>query len=249
MMVNFKIFIVSILTFPFFGFLIRKLYNNKIPFHGITIHSFNPTVSNKTVASLFFQFYESAEVRLVKKYLQNEFPIIELGSSIGAISSVSSLRHKTQPLYAVEANPELIHVLKANLSFNRKNNNFKIYNNAIGYSDNQNLYFQKGDSNVAGKIVFEANQYTTSVPSITLSKIIQENKIDNFILISDIEGMELHLLLQESSALIKCKQLLIELHEASHNSIIYPVEQLQQMIEALNFKLVERDGNVFLFQK
>lgn len=249
MITNLKVIIANLLTLPFMGWLVRRAYNDRIPFHGVIIRTNNLAVSNKTVASLFFNLYESAEVRLVKKYLNKEIPIIELGSSIGAISSVSSINNKEQPLCVVEANPDLIELLKANLALNRNNNNFKVYNNAIGYSDDQNLYFQKGDSNVAGKIVFEPNQYTINVPSITLKTILNENRISDFILVSDIEGMELQLLLNEADALARCKQLFIELHESSYDGNTYSVKQLQQMIEALNFEMVARDGNACLFQK
>src|SRR6185437_3344965 len=38
-------------------------------------------------ASIFWGFYESAEIRLINKFLNPDLPVIELGGSLGIISS------------------------------------------------------------------------------------------------------------------------------------------------------------------
>jgi FkbM family methyltransferase len=82
---------------------------------------------------------ESAELRFVQKYVPTNSTILELGSSIGVVASFLAAYKNPKRMILVEAYPDLIPLLKDNLTLNNATN-FKILNAAIS-STKKDLYF------------------------------------------------------------------------------------------------------------
>lgn len=243
-----KKFISNLLKIPSVGKAIRLFFDDKIPFSGISIFTDSHEVSNAVVSSIFFRFYESAEVRFVKRYLKPNIPVVELGSSIGVVScQIAELSNSL--IICVEANPKLLPLLGKNLEFNGYKN-YKIISGAVDYESKGNFsFFEVGKENVLGRLTKSKNAGTIIVPNITLNKILEENKIDDYILVSDIEGSEIQFLLHDAEALRKCRQMIIELHFSEYENTMYEVNDLLKIISKLGFSKVDAYGNNYVFEK
>jgi FkbM family methyltransferase len=207
---------------------------------------------NNTVrAMIFFGFYESAEMRLVQSHLNKELPIIELGSSLGVVSSVVNHNISNNVRYTcIEANPYLIDYIKFNIQkHNPTKTNYTIINAAIAYKTTLTIQMNISNNNTESSLVNKmgnANLQLVTVPTISLINFSNEP----YTLICDIEGAEIEVFKNDKIALEQCKNLLIELHETQYNNKKYSVEELKEIItKELGFSLVIEDGNVFYYKK
>lgn len=249
-----KAFITSLLRNNTIGNIVSFLYAGKVPnirWPGFRF-SFPAKYSTKTIVSaVYWGFYESAELRLIEKYLNPNQQVIELGGSLGIISSHVKRKLSTNiPYTIIEANPFLIDTIKQNLEFNNPNiENLSIINKALKYGLDK-ISFQISSNNTESKVNSgKSDSNTVLVNTTTLSQITALNS-DPFTLICDIEGMEIEIIKNDKIGFRNCKALFIELHSTKYHKINYTVENLESMlINELNFCLVERDGNVFYFTK
>lgn len=240
-----KIIIAGFLTKPFFGYLIKATSKNFILKNKLKFNINPDQVSYSTIASLFWGFYESSEIRYVKKYLRSDLPLIELGTSLGVISTYCRAVNKNK-LICVEANPTLIPSIEKNFQLN-KIENYTIINAAIGYSDK--MFFERGHDNVSGKLSYEFNERSIEVNMISLSSILTDFNIEEYILICDIEGGEVQILQNDSLALKNCKQIIIETHEGEYNRLKFCPASLKDSILNLGFTLVDEYGPNYVFEK
>jgi FkbM family methyltransferase len=245
-----KKLIFIILCNEFTGFVISRIFSNKIPnLRTLNFSQFidvkSDFISNTVKGMIFWGFYESAEIRLIQKNLTNELHVVELGSSIGVVSQeiLKKLNH-SKKLICVEANPFLIDKIKSNTS---QYKNIQIVNAALSYNENQEVSIAVSRNNTESRIKNEINHNKNSIviPTVKLSELINES----FILISDIEGSEVDFLLNDSETLSKCKKIFIELHSTSYKDKIYDIEELDKLIRSYGFELEDRDGFVFYYLK
>ena len=84
----------------------------------------------------------------------------------------------------------------------------------------------------------------------TVDSILQAYDLNNFAMVSDIEGCEIEILLNDVNALKKCRQLIIELHQTSYQNVDYSVADLARIIQdSHHFYLVEHQGPVYYFNR
>ena len=211
----------------------------------------NPEKVNKRIAaSIFFGFYESSEIRFIHKYYSGETDVIELGGSLGIVSShIGSLMRPGKKHIIVEPNPFLISVAKKNVERHSKGN-FKIINAALNYASKK-ARLSVSTNNTASQLVTAKNGdgKIFEVDSLTLSSLVNGEDLDNYTLVCDIEGSEIDFLLNDADGLLKCAEILIELHGTQYNGISYEVEDLKNLILKNGFKQIDNEGPVYLFRK
>jgi FkbM family methyltransferase len=229
------------------GTFIRLLSGGKIKRDGLFLHTSSSEVSSKTVASFFFNSYESSERRFIKKYLRKDLPVIEIGSSIGIVSSQIG-KSTVQPMYCIEANPHLIPIIKSNLTINGVKN-YKLFNCAVGDSQVDYMHFEKGSTNIHGQVFATPTQTSIPVPVTSLSQFKEEQNIGNYILVSDIEGAEIYLLKNDLVALDKCEQVIIETHDTNYMGDFYKYQQMKDIFLSNGFVLVDSYGPNYVFSK
>ena len=118
-MIFLKSFVAKILTNPIIGFLISIFYSDLLPFKSLKIYTDSNLIMNKTKAQIFWHIYEGAEIKFIHKYFPSGFDTIELGSSIGVVSSfIRSKMSKENKLICVEAFPDLCDLTTKNLQLN-----------------------------------------------------------------------------------------------------------------------------------
>ncbi len=240
-----KGFLRSILINSFLGYLIRTIYKDKIPHRSTIIHTPPQLVSNSIVSAIYFKAYERSELKFAKRYIADGETVIELGSSIGVVSSLIGKLKKSK-LICVEANPYFIDIIKKNLQANISSD-FKIYNRAISPEGPQ--YFYKGKDNLSGYLSDTKKPGGIQLESITLKEILKENYIDQYSLICDIEGAEVSLLINDKEALNCCNILVIETHNTTVNGNTYTNNDIKKMIETLGFSLEDSYGGIYVFRK
>jgi FkbM family methyltransferase len=232
---------------PLSGKLIKLLSSNTMERSGILFDLSSNMVNGTSIAQFYFNAYESAERRFLLKYLKDGLPVIELGSSIGVISSIIGKKTGALKIY-VEANPELIGMIGKNLLLNNISN-YRIYNYAIGSEGVDQVYFLPGKTNLLGKIVSNNEPGSKSIGVKQLSTIKRENVIGEFILVCDIEGAEIFILQQDRKALEECRQIIIEAHDTTYESTSYKCQDIKQMIRSEGFYLVDQYGPNLVFEK
>ena len=233
-----------------------SLYKNRIPDLRWKKFRFavDPRYVNKSItASIFWGFYEGAEIRLIEKYLDGASDVIELGGSIGVVSShILKKIKRGKKLITVEANPMLLQVINENLRRHKAaDSEFKILNKAISYRSEE-VFINITDNNTESTISSEKGTVKTGIPvaATTLTNIIREEQIADFALVSDIEGSEIEFLLKDGEALKKCRQLFIELHDTSYDGIDYSVDALKELLQTRHhFTLKDQHGPVCYFER
>ncbi len=243
----------KILCNAFTGKIISLIYQYKIPnirYNNKRFSTPKTYCSDVVRAMIFFGFYESAELRLIAKYLNKQLPVVELGSSLGIVSSfVNMIIKKETPFIGIEANPYLISYIKENIQTHAPEKlNYQIIQAAVGYGNSNEVSMAISKNNTANSIntITNTGANIVQVKRRTLSDIVEQEST----LICDIEGSEIEILQNDKQALLLCKCLFIELHKTVYENIIYEVEALKTLIEKDHgFKLIERDGNVFYFEK
>lgn len=231
----------------FTGSVIRKVLKNKIPYRNSIIHTDYPEIESSVVAALYLGSYESGEARFINQYMVSDLPVVELGSSIGVVST--QIGKKTgQKIHLLEVNSDLIPIIETNLSTNNISN-YTLVNAAISYDD-QDIYFVKGTTNTTGRVTTDQQQGAIKMDKITLGQLLEQSKIkDKYVLVCDIEGMEIELIECDKSALQQCKQLIIELHDTQFNGHSVSREQLKNKLLDQGFTIKDSHGSNYVFER
>ena len=243
MILHIKLVIAKILVNDFTGKLIAILFSNKIPFHNLRIDISNPVIRKRIAASLYFKTYESAEVRFISKYLKNyEGTIVELGSSIGVVSSTLAKANPKASLFSFEADKRFIPIIENNFKINTISN-AKCFNEIIGASGYE---FIPGEDNTMGKISKTDSQ---SNKMSSLSQLIKKYNFSEFVLVSDIEGAEYFVLNENDAVFNAIPLLIIELHPIEIENTLISVEDLKTRIQALGYEILEQYGSNVVAKK
>lgn len=228
--------------------IISFLLNQRIPFHEITIDVSDKAIVPLTKSLLYYGIYEINEIALVKKHLKENNDVVELGSSIGVLGSIISHIQTSGRYISVEADPALINANLKNLALNRKTD-YVLINKAVDYF-NKTVSFTADKSSLSGKVQPNSSgNSTTIIETVTLNELCNTYNLDKFTLVCDIEGSEITVILNDKSALNKCEKIIIELHDTAYNNKTYQIQDMVNLIVYNNFKLLDQQGNVFVFQK
>jgi FkbM family methyltransferase len=225
-----------------------------IPFSGMRIDTASPLVNDDTRAALYFYMYESSERRAIKRFLRSNRPVVELGASIGFVSVLIAKTAHPVKQVAVEANPDLIPLLRRNLELNGVAG-VTIVHGAVAYKTGDRAIFSVGAANVDGRlgsgVTAEAGVQSLVVPTTTLRDVLESSNISEFTLVSDIEGAEWDLIEEESKdTRERCRQAVFELHHVERNGTTFtPAELADRFATGWGMRKVHTDGKVWVFER
>jgi FkbM family methyltransferase len=236
------------------GKVIARVYHDQIPNMGCVIETRSPLVVPRIKAKLFLRGYEPVEINFVKKYLHPDRDVIDLGSSLGVVAShVGRKLHAGRRVICVEANPQLLDIIRVNVTRNAPHVQVVVVSGAVDYPPDRRAIVELvlGFDNLVAHIVEdEVVPQGIFVPTISLSEIIREHGVGEYALVSDIEGSEAGLLEMDSEALIHCRQMIIELHHTVRHERIVRTEELAAELRAKHgFQQIDRRGCVYVFEK
>jgi FkbM family methyltransferase len=201
---------------------------------------------------LFFRMYESAEQRFVARHLRSDLDVVELGSSLGVVTSQIARRLRPgSRLLAVEANEALLPTIRSNVARNAPRASVEVVHGAIDYSGAAEVELLPGAYSFSGRVGGEASGARAQlVPTTTLTKLLRDRDFGDYVLVSDIEGAEAGIIAGEQDALARCRQLLCELHDTRLAGRSYSAAELSELLCLRHgFRLRDRYGNVCVFER
>jgi FkbM family methyltransferase len=247
-----KTLVARALCLPSIGRAIARVCDNRIKCGTCVINTQSHLVKPATKAALFWGFYESAELRLVRRYLDLRHDVIELGTSIGVVAATIAKQLPTdRHLLCVEAHPRLARLAYENICANAPHAHVSMISAAIDYSETQcNLWLKPGSLTTGGHVSSTPDEeHGISVQRTTLADLIRSHGLGKYSLVADIEGAEARLLECERPALANCQQLIIELHQTKVQNRAVTIDELICTIVDAGFVVAARDGNVFVFDR
>lgn len=245
-MQRFKTLLAALISHPAIGQLISVVSRNRITRNGANYVLDSKLISARIKALLFWNLYEKAEIRFIQTYLKKDLPVVELGGSLGIVSAIIGKHIGHQDLYTVEANPELVPIIREHLRIN-KGGQFEVIHAGIG--SESELFFTKGNDNTVGRVSNIYAPTSIPVPVKTLRSLLFEKDIQAYSLVSDIEGAELSFLFDDPESLEGCKSLIIELHDSYRNNALIAVDQQIHQLELIGFNIVAKHGPVIFATK
>ncbi len=230
--------VVNVLCSPPVGESLCSLFHGAIPHRGHRILVDRQFVTPTTVARIYFGSYEQAEISLVACFLPPNYDVIELGASLGVNScNIASRLDSGRRLICVEADPRLAELATQTITLNGYAEKATVVNAAVDYSGAPRVLLHRGDDSLSANIVGcdEVLDDTVEVDAITLHEILDDRQIDDYSLVTDIEGAELALLLNEEAALERCRAIIIEIEAWDYCGETYSQNRIRNLILALGF--------------
>jgi FkbM family methyltransferase len=236
------------------GRVIARAFHDRIPCLGCVIETASPLVVPRIKAKLFLRGYEPVEINFVKKYLHPDRDVIDLGSSLGVVAAHSGKKlAAARRVICVEANPQLVDIIRTNVTRNAPHVAVEIISGAVDYPPDGRTLVELAlgfDNLVAHIVEDEVVPEGILVPTISLSEILTRYPVADYALVSDIEGSEAGLLEMDSAALANCRQMIIELHHTVRRDRVIMMEELAATLtNKLGFRQIDRRGSVYVFEK
>jgi FkbM family methyltransferase len=230
----------TILNYPL-GRLI-ELRGNYITVDGVRLYLHDTGIPTKRKFRLLFD-YEYAERRLLKRYLNTNLPVVELGGFIGGLACITN-KMLEQPKHhiVVEANPDIVPLLEHNRAINQAK--FTVVPAAIAYNVDQIAIAPEG---MASHIAADERNAESLIRTLTLQKIIETYQFGPITLICDIEGYEIALVENEIDLLrLHVHTLIIEVHPDYAGADA--VETVLSHLKAAGFVTLDQVGLVYILR-
>ena len=237
------LYISKLMNLKQLGKLAEQLGNNA-RLDDAVISMDNQLIGVDIKGEIMVGWYEYQERQLIQKYLPNDEPIIELGASIGTVACIVNRRLTSRDRHVVvEANPDLMPILKKNRDMNRCQ--FKVIEAAIGYGSTYITFFSN-EGSLTGSI-YQGGGKFIEIPAITLQSIAANVGFNHFNLICDIEGSEIGLIDHELTFISEHVGLILM---ETHYLTPYGEDGMRSVIENLQksgFEVIDRiHNNYFL---
>lgn len=240
---------------PAVGRLAAMVLRDRIPNFGCRIDTRWPGVDPRVKAGILWTLYEGTEVRFIRRHLRADLDVLELGGGIGLTGShVLRRMGRGRRLVCVEANPDVLPCLTANLTAHAGGASFTVVHAAVvaaGHEGSATL-LQEGAhrSRLLGPDEPVPGGRSVAVPAVTLSALLDAHDLEEYALVSDVEGAEAAFLTAESEALRGCRQIIVELHDAP---AFGPHARVDLLLKALvddhGFRRRDGYGNVFVLDR
>jgi len=146
----------------------------------------------------------------------------------------------------VEADPSLVPILSQNLRDNGLDSRVHVVNTAIDYSGKSSTFFSVSESTLSGRV---GEKGGIKIDTSTLASLLKRFSIEKFTLVSDIEGMEIPIFIEDVKSLKNCMQIFLEIDGYSYKGINYSVDDIICMVEKIGFSVVIRYHNCVVFEK
>lgn len=249
MAASLKVRVARLLCSPSIGAVARKVLSDRIPSRGLVIETDNPFVRSETVASILWGLYERAEISLVRRCLPLGLDVVDLGASIGVVSShAASVMKEGSRLVSVEANPGILDLLERNVRRNAPWIRHRVVHAAISYGSNTMVDFAVAGRNIdSGLVTTGGRGVACRVPAATLGQVLREHGLGEYALIADIEGAEAEVLRWDRGALQRCVVAVVELHRTMVDGRSVEVDELRTGFIGAGFELRHMRGPVCVF--
>ena len=180
-------------------------------------------------------WYEIEEMRALNRHLRTEDRFLEIGGGMGFIAALSARKVSPERVTTVEANPDMIPVIKKNLADNGFEAAEVIHAVVVPEVKDQTAQFFLPRSFWAASVTadgMEEAHREVTVPAISLADLLEEKKPT--VLMVDAEGAETNFFTTKLPEVLR--QIILELHPDK-----YPASSIQKIFRRL-------DQNGFVYQ-
>lgn len=203
----------------------------------------SPTI----IRHLDAQRYERAETLLVRQFLPPGATVLELGGSLGIVSSVI-LGGRPLRLVTYEAVPAFAVIGRQVVAHNFPSADYVCINEAVGPVDVPEVTFHwSPDQSLAGSAGTASSEGLglIRVPAVDLASAVARHGIaPGAWLVADIEGMEFELLLNQSGAFAPFAGVIMECHDGEYAGRHRDQREVETMLASVGFRLLRRIGPV-----
>jgi FkbM family methyltransferase len=215
--------VVSVLKSRLSCWLVGVVFGDTVPFRGTRIR----TRAKGSIESplLLAGIYERAEIDFVHRHLPVDQAVVELGASLGGNTCQIARRVlPTTAMVSVEANPEIVGILRENISRNCGARTVDVVHAMIGDRVGEGS-LEIGESTLESSAGTSGGR-TVVVPMVTLAEVAARLGERPFSLVSDVEGAEIAIFTEQRSALVHCNLMIIECHSGAFGGRHYSLEEV-----------------------
>ncbi len=238
-----KIFIYTFWKWPFYNWINFWITNKSetiVNLKGIDVAIRTKTFFSKSAdISMAYECIVRDDYQLYYLNVQDKSSIIDIGAHIGSFSLAAAKRFPNTKILSFEPSPSNYKILRKNIYIN-KFKNIKSFNNAVSSKEGKISFFIDSINSAASSI-YNSNGIEVKVPSITIEKIFNENRISKCAFMKvDCEGAEYNILLNAPDEILKKIEIIaIEYHSPKHFGIKnkdYNVQNLAKRLELAGFR-------------
>lgn len=232
-------FVIDLIKDGYYGQLAKQ--NSPIDYHGVSLPLDMPIFDNHIRRAFVTGLYEAEEVELIDEYVTGQYDLIDLGASTGfsTVYALNRLDEKSRTV-AVEANPEMIDVVRTVRELNDANLSIE---HAAYQPSRSEVTFHVHGKTVSGSTK-EQGEREITVPAVSLTDLLSKYGIRDFVCLADIEGGEIDLFRHDMDILEdRCALVVVELHEIDGIA----AESVQLLTDSA-FELVDNVGDVYVYR-
>lgn len=245
-----KLGLAALLSSGPVSWVVDRLFPRRVLSHGLWLGRGSSAFTPRTKAMILFRLYERAEIGLVNRGLPEDADIVELGASLGVVSShLANKLGAGRRLICVEANSELESIWTDVVG---RRPGVTLLNAAIsGELNGVSRFGIAADPLLSRLSTRDCEERTLEVKSVTLSHLLSVNEFSDFFLVSDIEGAEAFFILgDDRDALSTCTGMIIELHDVHLDTRTVAWQDLREcLISEHGFRVVAEHGPVVMFDR
>jgi len=212
-----------------------------IGYHGVLIPTDHAALNTGARIQFLEKDWETDEIELIDQYIEPRQDFIDLGACTGFLSAYIQSQSNGADGVAVEANPNLISLIEQTRDLNGLD--FSVLN--AGYHPTKNnAEFQASRRMESGSLYHNSGE-PMSVKAANLEDIVTDSPIEDPVIISDIEGVEAGLILDELEVLEEfCPLFIVEYHPDYNDQ----VEKAKTKMMESNFTKVAQNGTTFVYR-
>lgn len=219
--------------------------NGKVVLNGVELVIPKSMTDIQLRGQLQVGFYEREERRHLKKYLDPQACVLELGGCLGVVSCITNrMLQNPENHVVVEANPELIKHLERNK--NHTGSAFAIEHCIV--SSKPEVTFFLGDS-ILGSSARRRSPKEVTVRGKTVAELERAHHVRFDTLIMDIEGAELEFLRENRDWLRQLHTVITEIHDHPDYLTKEEVAECKTIFEQAGLQLEVVDGLTWVLKR
>jgi len=194
--------------------------------------------------------YEAKEARFIRAYLPPGAEVLELGASLGIVSSII-LGRRPARLVSYEAVNPLAAVARQVVAHNHPAAPWELVHCAVADEGVSEVAFDwSPEYTQGGSVARSEGTARLRVPAASLAAVIARHGFpETAWLVMDIEGMEWELARRQAAALRHFAGIIVECHDVKDGGRSVPHVEVVGALVAAGFDLVARRGQVSVLRR
>lgn len=219
-----------------------RLFGVEVPLHLVP--------SKVVLRQLDADSYEAKEARFIRAYLPVGAQVLELGASLGIVSSII-LGRKPARLISYEAVGTLVDIAHQVVAHNHPAAPWELVHCAIADEGVAEVAFDwSPEYTQGGSVARTGGAAQLCVPAASLAAVIGRHGLpDSAWLVMDIEGMEWEIARRQAAALGHFAGIIVECHNTMDGDRLVSHAQVLEEIAQAGFDVVARRGQVSVLRR